>query len=165
MLHLEPIKQSEIGQFRQMLDMYWQELMPHADVVNSPEHNQTYFQNRFKWDSHHHPPYWALVNDRPVGFVHFTIDPEKHAASIEDFYVVEQDRRKGYGKRMVEALYSLLDQWGVTAIELNVRRDNPQALSFWESVGFRTALYCMRQYRDSETGQWLIGALSSDFAE
>ncbi|MBV7330555.1 hypothetical protein KFU94_20385 [Chloroflexi bacterium TSY] len=52
---------------------------------------------------------------------------------------------------------------GIEQIELNVRRDNPEALAFWQAQGFRIALYQMRQYRDPQTGQSFIGALSSDF--
>jgi len=53
----------------------------------------------------------------------------------------------------------------VQLIELNVRRDTPQALAFWESQGFRIASYRLHQYRDPKTGTSYIGALSSDFAE
>jgi ribosomal protein S18 acetylase RimI-like enzyme len=48
--------------------------------------------------------------------------------------------------------------------ELTLRRDNPQALAFWEAQGFRIAHYLLRQYRDLQTGELFIGALSSDFA-
>ena len=48
-------------------------------------------------------------------------------------------------------------------VDLNARRDNPQALAFWAAQGFRIALYRLRQYPDPKTGEAYIGALSSDF--
>lgn len=138
--------------------------MPHADVVNDPKLKVSYFQNRFKWQEPQHL-YWAYANDKVVGFVNLTLKLNKHVAFIDDFYVLNSERRKGYGRKMVNALYKLLEQWNINNLELNVRRDTPHALAFWESVGFRVAHYRMRQFRDPETGQWLIGALSSDFVE
>ena len=99
-----------------------------------------------------------------IGFVAYTVEAAKHSASIEDFYVVPDARRRGYGTAMVQAVYAQLDTHGVARVELNVRRDNPHAFAFWEAQGFRIALYRMRQYRDPKTGTSYIGALSSDFA-
>lgn len=99
-----------------------------------------------------------------MGFVAYAVDEARKSASINDFYVVPEARRRGYGAAMVQAVYAQLDQLGVELVELNVRRDNPQALAFWEAQGFRIALYRLRQYRDPKTGKAYIGTLSSDFA-
>ena len=164
MLDLKPIKLSEKEQFKRLVELYWQEVMPYADVISNPIQKETYFHNQFKWQDQQQP-YWALVSERHIGFVNFTLNLNNHAATIDDFYVLSSERRKGNGTKMVSALYTLLQQWEIDTIELSVRRDTPAALSFWESMGFRIAQYRMRQFRDTETGQWLIGALSSDFVE
>ncbi len=52
----------------------------------------------------------------------------------------------------------------IETVKLTVLRTNPQALAFWEAQGFRIAHYLMRQYRDPQSGQLFVGALSSDFA-
>ena len=52
---------------------------------------------------------------------------------------------------------------GIRQLDLNVRRDNPNALSFWEAQGFGIAGYRLRMYRDPETGTAYKGVLSSDF--
>jgi ribosomal protein S18 acetylase RimI-like enzyme len=49
-------------------------------------------------------------------------------------------------------------------VDLSVRRDTPQALAFWEALGFRIASYHLRQYRDPAAHQSFMGALSSDLA-
>ena len=38
------------------------------------------------------------------------------------------------------------DEQGVVRIDLNVRKDNPVAFAFWQSVGFDLALYHLRRY-------------------
>jgi len=56
----------------------------------------------------------------------------------------------------------------VERVDLDVRRDNPQALAFWQAQGFGIAAYRMRIYRDPDSGTVrssaaaYVGALSSD---
>ena len=64
---------------------------------------------------------------------------------------------------MVQWLFSRLDNVGVERIDLNVRRDNPRALAFWQAQGFGIAGYQLRMYRDPESGTAFVGALASDF--
>ncbi len=82
---------------------------------------------------------------------------------VNDFYVLPEARRQGYGRAMVQWLLAHLDSLGVEQIDLDVRRDNPDALAFWQAQGFGIALYRLRQYRDPESGTAFVGALSSDF--
>ena len=110
-MNLESVHQNDISDFRQMVEVYWQEIMSHSDIVKSHESREAYFQERFPFE--------------------------------------DDDLRLFWG--------------GVELIECNVRRDNPQALAFWEAQGFRIALYRLRQYRDPKRGTSYVGALSSDF--
>jgi ribosomal protein S18 acetylase RimI-like enzyme len=163
MMQLKPIQPSEREQLRHMAEAYWQELMPHADMVRDAEQRTRYFQERFPLGDEHHRVQWAMVDGQPVGFIAFTLDQARKQALVEDFYVVATERRRGYGAAMVRLLYQQVDAMGIELVELTVRRDNPQALAFWEAQGLRIAHYLMRQYRDPKTGQSFIGALSSDF--
>jgi len=163
MVQLKSVHPSECELFRQMAEAYWQELMPHADVVQDVEQCAGYFQERFPFADPNHRVQWAIIDEQPVGFVAFTLDQTHRQAMIEDFYVAPTERRKGYGTGIVHLLYPQFDELGIELVELNVRRDTPQALAFWEAQGFRIAHYLMRQYRDPQTRQAFIGALSSDF--
>ena len=140
------------------------ELMPHRAVVKHPERREAYFRECFTWVGGNRHPYWAVAEGCSVGFVAYAVDEARTSASIDDVYGVPEARRRGSGAAMVQAVYAQLDQLGVELVELNVRRDNPQALTFWEAQGFRMARYRLRQYRDPKTGNAYIGALSSDFA-
>jgi ribosomal protein S18 acetylase RimI-like enzyme len=163
-MYLEKVQQTDIGDFHRIVEAYWHEVMPQSDVVKNPERREAYFRECFTWAGGNRQPYWAIADGRRVGFVTYTVDAAKHSASIDDFYVMPDARRRGYGTAMVQAVYAQLDTHGVALVELNVRRDNPHAFAFWEAQGFRIALYRMRQYRDPKTGKSYIGALSSDFA-
>jgi ribosomal protein S18 acetylase RimI-like enzyme len=163
-MYLEKVPLTDIRDFRRIVEAYWQEVMPQSDVVKNPDRREAYFRECFTWAGGNRHPYWAVADGRSVGFVAYAVDAAKQSASIDDFYVVPEARRQGYGAAMVQALYAQLDMLGVALVELNVRRDNPHALAFWEAQGFRIALYRMRQYRDPKSGTLYIGALSSDFA-
>jgi ribosomal protein S18 acetylase RimI-like enzyme len=163
LVNLEIVSSAEISDFLQLVEAYWQALMPHAPVVKDGEHRQAYFRERFTWAGGNRHPYWAVVDGRKVGFVSFTVSVVSRSARVEDFYISPTERRKGYGSALVRALYTHFDRLDIELIELNVRRDNPKALLFWEAQGFRIALHCLRQYRDPKTGIGFIGGLSSDF--
>lgn len=162
---LERVQPSERERFRQMAEAYWQELMPHADVLQNAERRERYFQEEFTWASSNQHPYWAIVDGQLVGFVSFSVDQERKTAYINDFYIIPAARRQGNGATMLQALHRKFDEMGIECVELSVRRDNPRGLAFWEAQGFRIGSYRMRQYRDPQTGQAFIGSLSSDFAE
>jgi ribosomal protein S18 acetylase RimI-like enzyme len=163
-MHLERVPLTDLSNFRRLVEAYWQEVMPHSDIVKCPARKEAYFRECFTWAGGNRHPYWAVASGRQVGFVAYTVDEAKKSASIDDFYVVPEERRRGHGTAIVQAISAHLNTLGVELVELNVRRDTPQALAFWEAQGFRIALYRMRQYRDPQTGKAYIGALSSDFA-
>ena len=159
-MKLIPILEQERDDLFAVTLDYWRELMPQSPIMASEGKQRAYFARRFGWGPGATPPHWGIHNDRRVGFVNFSI--EESQAQIHDFFVFHAERRKGYGRVLVQAIYDHFDAAGVTQIDLNVRRDNPNALAFWESQGFGIALYHMRQYRDPATGQRVGGALSSD---
>ena len=64
---------------------------------------------------------------------------------------------------MVHWLLSKCDDLGIEQIDLNVRRDNPDALAFWQAQGFGIAGYRLRQLRDPATRSAFKEVLSSDF--
>lgn len=160
---LKKIKLDSFPNFKKMVVAYWQELMPHSDLIQSHEGRENYFQERFPVEDASLNLFWAVENGRKRGFVALSVNAAKHSAMIEDFFVLPDFRRQGHGSAMVKALSLEMDNLGIELIELTVRRDNPQSLAFWEAQGFRIALHRLRQYRDPKQGISYIGALSSDF--
>ena len=161
MIELRMVEPTEQADLRPLAEAYWEELMPNATVLKDRASRDRYFADSFRWEGEQDRPYWALRSGERVGVV--TLSRNGQSVYIDDFYVVPAARRQGLGRQIVQALSTHFDRDGVTLIELNVRRDNPRALAFWEAMGFRIASYRLRQYRDPATGTAFIGGLSSDF--
>ena len=164
MLTVELVPGQRITDFRQLVEAYWQEIMPQASTIQTAAQREIYFNERFTWSGEERHPYWATRNSYPIGFVSFAIETARKWAQVEDFYVIPRVRRQGVGTALGQWLFSHLDSLGIEQIDLNVRRDNPAALAFWQAQGFGIALYRLRQYRDPATGTAFVGALSSDFS-
>lgn len=162
-MQIEKVPIEHIEKFRQVVEAYWQEIMPKADIIQDVARREAYFQSRFVLDGGQGHPYWAIVNDQPIGFLHFEVAVDIRQAIVQDFYVARRSRRHGIGSALVAWLFAHLDRLGIERIDLNVRRDNPTALAFWQAQGFGIALHHLRQYRDPKAGTAYVGALSSDF--
>jgi ribosomal protein S18 acetylase RimI-like enzyme len=154
-LCVERVDVKDIARFREMVAAYWRELMPKSDVFNDPERWEACFREQFG------EPYWMVEDGEPVGLVAFQVSDRQ--ARVNDFYIVPERRRLGYGTVLVKWLCAHLDSLGLERIDLDVRRDNPGALAFWEAQGFGLAGYRLRMYRNPERGTAFVGVLSSDF--
>jgi ribosomal protein S18 acetylase RimI-like enzyme len=157
-MQLVPVEPSERDALLRVALAYWQELMPKAAVLDD---TASYFSSRFNWQGDIKRPYWALLNSARIGFVSFTLKPPR--ATIHDFYILPEHRRRGYGTQLLNRTLTRFDAHQIERIDLNVRCDNPSALAFWQSNGFGIALYRLRQYRNPATGEAYDGTLSSDF--
>lgn len=149
--------------WRPLVDAYWLEIMPQADTVRTPAARDAYFARRFPSGADEPRVFWGLDAGEPIGFVSLSVDGK--TAKVNDFYVVPSRRRQGLGARLVEAVRETTDGMGIERLDLNVRRDNPAALKFWESQGFMIGHYELTQYRDPAKRIGFLGALSSDFAD
>ena len=162
MIELITIYRDEISQFRAMVEEYWQELMPQSDICLDEKLRSRYFQERYRWHTNSEFPRWIVWEDTRIGFVSIKIDRKSKTSSIADVYIKPSFRRRGYGSAAVKQLLSYFDRCGIERIDLNVRRDNPAALDFWQKLGFGIAGFRLRQHRDPSSHTPCKGALSSD---
>ncbi|MCY3872253.1 MAG: GNAT family N-acetyltransferase [Gemmatimonadetes bacterium] len=160
-LTFERVTPADQNRFRPLVEAYWLEIMPHADTVCTSDSRDSYFADRFPLSSTEPGVFWGLSEGSPVGFISFSISGTR--AEINDFYVVPARRRRGIGTFLVKSAIEITDSLGIDRIDLNVRRDNPEALKFWESQGFMIGHYELIQYRDPKKRVGFLGALSSDF--
>ena len=162
-IEFERVLPSDEDRFRPMVEAYWLETMPTADTVCASDRRDAYFADRFPLSSSGPRVFWGLSEGSPVGFASVSISGTN--AKINDFYVVPSRRREGIGSFLVQTVTEITDSLGVDRIDLNVRRDNPNALKFWESQGFMIGHHELTQFRDPDERIGFRGALSSDFAE
>lgn len=163
MLYIKDIEQPDSPEFRQMLSAYWEEIMPKAYELQDDQRREEYFEERFIQKDDATYLQWIMKAEHPMGFLHFDILQKQKCAIVHDFYIMPEARRRGRGGAAIALFYEQVDEQGVERIDLNVRRDNPNALAFWESQGFGIASYRLRQFRDPQTGTAFEGSLSSDF--
>ena len=163
MLYIKEVEQPDSPEFRELVLSYWHEIMPKAYEIQTAERREIYFGERFINGNPTTYLQWIMKHDDPIGFLHFDILKKQKQAIIHDFYIMPKARRQGRGGEAIGLFFSQADEHEVERIDLNVRRDNPTALAFWESQGFGIAQYQLRQYRDPQTGEVFEGSLSSDF--
>ena len=162
-MRIENVKTADIKTFKWLVEEYWRELMPKSTAMQSPETFDVQFRSTFEGKREDRLLHIAFEGDQSVGLFLFQIASDQHQASILEFYVRPQNRRKGVGSAMVHWLLSKCDDLGIEQIDLNVRRDNPDALAFWQAQGFGIAGYRLRQLRDPATRSAFKEVLSSDF--
>jgi GNAT superfamily N-acetyltransferase len=144
-----PIRVEEREALYEMAQRFWEEIMPHAPVVQDPSIRPLYFGHEFRLGQPGHLAWWAKVRDARAGFAHLELDQDwsgRPWASIKGFYVEPRWRRLGIGRAFAVAIAEHLRNCGVYRIDLHARSDAPAALAFWRAVGYDLASYRMRQY-------------------
>jgi GNAT superfamily N-acetyltransferase len=146
---LQPIGVEERAALYEVAQRFWEELMPHAPVVQDPSIRPRYFEHEFRLGQPGHHAWWASAGGQRVGFAHLELDEDwagRPWAYVKGFYVEPRWRRQGIGRSLARALVDWLRARGVYRVDLHARSDTPAALAFWQAVGFDLASYRMRQY-------------------
>lgn len=78
--------------------------------------------------------YFVIHNDERIGFLGFY--PRGEAIYLSKFYLYKNQRGKGYAHQMLKFVIAAAKEQGLTAIELNVNRDNSTTRAY-EAMGFR----------------------------
>lgn len=93
----------------------------------------------------------ADSQDQPVGYLVglCTDAPEifavKRRGRINDLYVLPEQRGSGLGRRLMQAGLTGLKECGAEEVDLQVSRENTDAIRFYESLGFRSV--SLRMYK------------------
>ena len=89
-----------------------------------------------------------------IGFVDFKMTPffpgsSDRYAFVHDFYIVQSQRRFGFGKTLASCVVTEVQRQGVGSIELNVAPHNQSAVQFWQSIGFKLRCYSLELTTDT----------------
>jgi ribosomal protein S18 acetylase RimI-like enzyme len=86
---------------------------------------------------------FLLAGDPPVGFAQLrfrlSVWTGAEDAWLEDLFVVEDARRAGTGRALVEGCVGRARARGCKRLQLDVNESNQAALSLYESLGFSTS--------------------------
>ncbi|HEV2120672.1 MAG TPA: GNAT family N-acetyltransferase [Candidatus Bathyarchaeia archaeon] len=83
----------------------------------------------------------AVDDDKLVGFVMGSLQEEQ--GEIEDLAIIENHRRKGLGKKLVESVVSAMKSSGAKRALVWVTWRNTASIPFYYGIGFRF-LHCER---------------------
>ena len=145
---LQDITTGEQDELREMVAVYWAELVPDAPVTHDPRRAAAYVAEHFRLGDDTMSLWWVLADTAKVGFVRIERwrTEDEIGAFIRDFYIRPDRRRQGVGTAVVQAIRAVAEREGWVRIDLNVRADNPSGLAFWQSQGFNLQLYQLRQF-------------------
>ena len=84
--------------------------------------------------AHGYRYYFVLEEGRGIGFLAFY--PREDCMYLSKFYLYKEERGKGYSRTMRDFVVRKAREASLSAIELNVNRDN-SAVFAYEKLGFR----------------------------
>ena len=95
----------------------------------------------------------AFENNEPIGFAlffhNFSTFVSKPGIYLEDLFVLESHRGKGYGKKLLLQVIALAKQRNCGRVDWSVLNWNKPAIDFYESIG-ATAMNEWTTYRLNE---------------
>jgi ribosomal protein S18 acetylase RimI-like enzyme len=140
-LKMIPVTRAKSSAFRTMLVDYWRDLVPEADFLGDAVLAEAEYRDRYRWSGESLNPFWAMIDERIVGFLMFRLHDDGRGAYLHDFYIVPEHRRQGYGTALFRTLRMHLAGLGIEEIEMQVLVDRPDSLAFWRDQGLRLQAY------------------------
>ncbi|MCW8357056.1 GNAT family N-acetyltransferase [Marinomonas pontica] len=78
-----------------------------------------------------------------IGYLWHSIKSSDVSTFIYDFYIADEYRGNGYGKKAISQLEKLLVSADINQIKLRVAYQNQQALALYQEIGFTISGYNM----------------------
>lgn len=94
--------------------------------------------------------YIGLFDSELVGYAGLSTIPGSFSSDIQTIAVMQAQRGKGLGRRLVEALISQARRLGSEQILLEVRIDNEPAIKLYQSLGFERIDVRKRYYQPDD---------------
>lgn len=92
-----------------------------------------------------------------AGFI--IADAQEDAGHIITLDVAVAQRRRGIGSRLVEEAERQLAEAGVVHVEIETATEDPVAVAFWLSRGYRSGGIIPKYYLDRHDAYWMVKTL------
>ena len=84
---------------------------------------------------------WLIKSSgEDVGYIvltlHYRLELRGTCANLDELFINEANRGQGIGLKAMKFLEDTCKECGVAALQLEVKKDNPEAASLYEKVGF-----------------------------
>lgn len=139
---LVPVAKREYDDFFAMFEHYHRELDRYdTDAWDGDALRFDRYRRAMLDDMHGRELLWIVEGGERAGFAVVRTLPDwpdetRMVASIAEFYVVPDQRRRGIGRAAVEELLAEHRRRGTALVEADILRDNEPAKAFWASLGF-----------------------------
>ena len=93
----------------------------------------------------HVQTFLALDGERVIGYMHvcfsFSFEYQGMEASIDEIYILNENRRLGLAKAVIHEVESVIRSMGVVIFRADVSDDKPWLNDFYNKIGFQQASY------------------------
>lgn len=143
-LRLEYVSPND-GKFRDWLLRYREEI---AGERPTDEWLDAYLKHIFTEQAKNRHIWWAVSEDRTVGFAIAVLTPQstdrqRLQGMVAEFYVYPEFRREGYGRRMADAVIDFLHAHGCHDVHTSVPAVNVRGIRFWQACSFQISRYLL----------------------
>jgi ribosomal-protein-alanine N-acetyltransferase len=104
--------------------------------------------------------YYILVKEIVLGYINLWIDEDK--AQINSLVILLEQRKKGYGSKLLEFTINKLNEIGIRDLTLEVRPSNTAALKLYAKEGFKQVSVRKNYYNNGEDAFLMYKRLGSD---
>jgi ribosomal-protein-alanine N-acetyltransferase len=98
--------------------------------------------------------FMAMVDGKRVGYIGCWITEPN--AEIMNIFVLESVRKQGIGKALMQYIFDLCENHGVSALTLEVRASNEDAILFYKTLGFKQVSVRRKYYSNGEDAYLML---------
>lgn len=131
----------------------------HADFLKRPMDREQIYRETFdeirEYNTGKHKLFVGVEKDKIIGYVILDYRGPQ-VCWIDELFVVEEERNKGYGTEMVNQVKKMLLEEGCEAVSIDVVPRNTDAIRLYQRLGFDAlSILTLRQdlkktYRDKD---------------
>lgn len=140
--HVEDVEELKTVSFQTFWDTF--------SAQNSEENMKAYMDEAYKseklkkeLETPNSYFYFFKANNQVVGYLKLNIDEaqteaiEENSLEVERIYISKEFKRQGFGKKFIQHAEKIAQNFGKTSLWLGVWEFNPNAIKFYEAMGFK----------------------------
>jgi predicted acetyltransferase len=128
---INKVKKEEEKILHNIMQFYFYEFSKYIPQIKL-EQNGIYkpFDLDKYWEKENYHAFFIMQNEEYIGFALIESSTETSPNSVKEFFILEQHKGKGYGKKVAIELFNKFPgTWRITQIE-----KNKPAKAFWRSI-------------------------------
>jgi GNAT superfamily N-acetyltransferase len=137
-LEIRPLKETDHAEWRRL----WTAYLEFYESSVSDEVYETTFSRLISADHTTQNAFFALLNGRAVGLVHYILHPHnwrtEDVVYLQDLYAVPEVRGQGIGRALIEKVYDFADENGTPTVYWLTQDFNLDARKLYDRIAHLT---------------------------